>query len=239
MAVTPRVVNITRRRVITDNTPNQFTFDDISNADLSTNYESNAITVSGLIGSAAISVVGGTYSLNGGAQTSASGFVVDGDVVIAGGTSPETNSAQTDVTVIIGTVSDTFSIMTVQEDITPDTFSFTPVLSASFATTYESNTITVTGITSTAPVSLNTSGLSGPVGYSKNGGAYTSAPGVAALGDTFKVRLTTGALTETPYTTTLTIGGTVGAFTVTTTEYIPALNFSIARNSQYVAAIAA
>lgn len=237
--VTPRVVNITRRRVITDNTPNQFTFDDISNADLSTNYESNPITVTGLIGSAAISVVGGTYGMNGGAQTATPGTVVDGDVVVAGGTSPETNSAQTDVTVIIGTVSDTFSIMTVVLDTAPDPFTFVDLTSGSFLTTYESNTITVAGINATALVSIDTSGLSGSVGYSKNGGAYTTAPGNAVLGDTFKVRLTTGLATSGTYSTTLTIGGVSDTYSVTNSAYSPSLNFSIAQNSQYVAAIAA
>lgn len=239
MALIPRVVTITRRRFITDNTPNPFVFDDVINADLSTNYESNPVTIEGLIGSATISVVGGTYSINGGPQVSTPGTVVNGDVIRAGGTSPDVNSAQTDVTVIVGTTSDTFSIMSVEEDVTPDQFVFTDILSGSFLTTYESNTITVSGINATAAVTLNTSGLSGPIGYSKNGGAYTSVPGVAVAGDTFKVRLTTGNTVSATYGTTLTIGGVSDTFSVTTAEYTPALNFSIARNSQYVAAIAA
>lgn len=236
---TPRLVTITRRRVITDNTPNDFTFDDVSNADLSTNYESNPITVAGLIGPATISVVGGSYSINGGSFVMTPGTVVNGDVVIAAGTSPATNSDQTDVTVIIGTVSDTFSIMTVEEDVTPDQFTFVDVAAGSYSTTYESNAITVTGITSTASVTINTTGLSGLVGYSKNGAAYTTSSGTANAGDTFKVRLTTGIAVDTAFTTTLTIGGVSDGFTVITSAYVPALNFSIARNSQYVGALAA
>lgn len=235
----PRVVTITRRRFITDNTPNQFSFDDVSNADLSTNYESNAITVEGLIGTAVISVVGGTYSINGGAFVSTAGTVENDDEVVAAGTSPAVNSDQTDVTVIIGTVSDTFSIMTVEEDVTPDQFVFTDVAAGAYSTTYESNTITVSGITSTAAVSIDTTGLSGSVGYSKNGGAYTTSAGTAIAGDTFKVRLTTGIAIDTAFTTTLTIGGVSDAYTVITAAYVPSLNFSLARNSQYIGALAA
>lgn len=235
----PRVVNIIRRRVITDNTPNQFTFDDVTNADLSTNYESNTITVSGLIGSAAISVLGGQYRLNSGTPTSVAGTVINGDTVSALGTSPDTNSDQTDVTVVIGTVSDTFSIMTVDLDTQPDPFTFTPVLSASLNTTYESNTITVSGLNATAPVTIDTTGLTGAVGYSKNGGPYTTALGTAGNGDTFKVRLTTNNTPDITKTTTLNIGGVTGVFSVKTTAYTPSLNFSNPLNSQYVAAIAA
>lgn len=238
MAV-PRTVTITRRRYITDNTPTAFAFVDVEDADLSTNYESEPVTISGLIGSAAISVVGGTYSINGGSFVSTPGTVVDGDEVVAAGTSPGTNSAQTDVIVTVGTYSDTFSIMTVVADTTPDQFVFTDVVAGSYSTTYESNTITVSGITSTAAVSINTTGLSGLVGYSKNGGAYTTSAGTANDGDTFKVRLTTGVAVDSPYTTTLTIGGVSDGFTVTTSAYVPSLDFSIARNSQYIGAIAA
>jgi hypothetical protein len=139
--------------------------------------------------------------------------------------------------VIIGTVSDTFSIMTVEEDTSPDPFTFTDLSSAAFLTTYESNTITVSGITASAAVTIDTTGLSGSVGYSKNGGAYTTSAGTAVEGDTFKVRLTTGAAISVPYSTTLTIGGVSDTYTVTTNAYSPSLDFTIARNSQYVGAL--
>jgi len=238
MAV-PRTVTITRRRYITDNTPTAFAFTDVEDADLSTNYESDPVTIAGLIGEAVITVVGGTYSINGGAFVSTAGVVENGDEVVASGTSPPTNSDQTDVTVTVGTYSDTFTIATVADDTAPDQFTFVDQGAGDYLTLYESNTITVAGITSSAAVTIDTTGLSGSVGYSKNGAAYTTTPGSAVAGDTFKVRLTTGAAIDTAYTTTLTIGGVSDGFTVTTSAYVPSLDFTIARNSQYVGALAA
>jgi hypothetical protein len=238
MAV-PRTVTITRRRYITDNTPTAFAFTDIEDAALSTNYESDPVTISGLIGEAAISVVGGTYSINGGAFVSTPGTVENGDEIVAAGTSPATNSDETDVTVTVGTYSDTFTIATVEDDTAPDQFTFVDVGAGAYSTLYESNTITVTGITSSAAVSIDTTGLSGSVGYSKNGGAYTTSPGIAVAGDTFKVRLTTGIAIDADFSTTLTIGGVSDTYTVTTAAYVPSLNFSLARNSQYIGALAA
>lgn len=239
MAVIPRVVTITRRRVITNNTPNPFSFEDVINADLSTNYESNTITVSGLIGSAAIAVIGGQYRLNGNDPTSLPGTISNGDTVSAIGTSSGANSQQTDVVVIIGTASDTFTIMTVEADTAPDPFDFPDVPAGLLSTTYVSDTVTITGINSSAAVSINVSGLTGLVGYSKNGGAFTTLPGTAVDGDTFAVRLTTGASITTTYSTTLTIGGVSSTFSVTTQAEVLGLDFSFASNSQYVAVIAA
>ncbi len=97
-------------------------------------------------------------------------------------------------------------------DTTPDAFSFTDVTDADLATVYESNTLTVAGINNSAVVTI-TGGQ-----YSKNGGAYTSSPGTADNGDTFKVRATSSASNSTAVNVVLTIGGVSDTYTVTTED---------------------
>lgn len=96
----------------TDSTPNQFTFNDVSGAILSTVYTSNIITITGIDTASPISIVGGSYSKNGGTYTSGLGTVVNGDTIVVRGTSSGVNSTGVDVTLTVGTVSDTFTITT-------------------------------------------------------------------------------------------------------------------------------
>lgn len=95
-------------------------------------------------------------------------------------------------------------------DTVPDAFAFTDQTGLELSTITESNTITVAGINIPVLVEI----ASGE--YSKNGGAYTSLDGTAALGDTFKVRVTTSGSYLTGVDTTLTIGGVSDTFTATT-----------------------
>jgi hypothetical protein len=97
-------------------------------------------------------------------------------------------------------------------DTTPDAFSFTDVTDADLSTVYESDEVTITGLTAGAVISI--SGADGE--YSKNGGGYTDAPGMIANGDEVKVRLTSSAAPATAVAATLTIGGVSDTFTVTT-----------------------
>jgi len=96
----------------TDTTPDQFTFIDQTNAALSTVYPSNSITVSGINTAGPISIVGGTYAINGGSYTSASGTVNNNDTIIVQQTSSGSYSTTTNATLTIGGVSDTFSVTT-------------------------------------------------------------------------------------------------------------------------------
>lgn len=96
----------------TDTTPSPFTFTDITNATLSTVYTSNTITVSGINSAAAISITGGTYSVNGGSYVSTSGNVNVGDTVSVRVTSSGSNSTGVSATLTIGGVSDTYTVTT-------------------------------------------------------------------------------------------------------------------------------
>ncbi len=95
-----------------DTTPDAFAFTDQFNVATSSTRTSNSITVSGIDAAAAISVTGGEYSINGGAFTSSSGTVSNGDTVRARHTASASNSTTVDTVIDIGGVSDTFSSTT-------------------------------------------------------------------------------------------------------------------------------
>lgn len=92
-------------------------------------------------------------------------------------------------------------------------FAFTPLTGKEVSTVYVSNSILVFGNTIAAAISI--SGGTG-LGYSINGGAYTSASGTVVSGDTVTVRQTSSGSLNTTTTTTLTIDGQSAAFLVTT-----------------------
>ena len=101
-------------------------------------------------------------------------------------------------------------------DSTPDQFSFNDETEGFINHLYASQTtVTVTGITTTAAVSV-----SGDTdcSYSRNSAPYTSSPGEAELGDTFNIRVRSSSSFEEDTNCTLTIGGVSDTFTVTTSS---------------------
>ena len=199
-----------------DTTPDQFTFTDVTGVARSSTSVSNTITVSGLSGggvSTGVSVSGGEYSKNNGAYTSSAGTAVNGDTFKVRHTTSASFSTATNTTLNIGGVTDTYTSTTLAADSTPDGFSFTDVTGVSQSTTQTSNTITISGINTTATVTV-----SGGT-YSKNGGAYTSSAGTAVNGDTFSVRHTSGSDFSISTSTTLTVGGISDTYTSTTAAF--------------------
>ena len=95
-----------------DTTPDAFSFVDQTNVALSTTITSAAITVAGINSPADITVTGGTYSVNGGAFTTAAGTVNNGDTVQARHTSSAAVLTVTNTVVTIGGVADTFTSTT-------------------------------------------------------------------------------------------------------------------------------
>ena len=192
--------------------PDQFTFTDQTDAVLSTVITSNTITVTGITSTSPISITGGTYSINGGPYTSASGTVSNSDTVTVQLTSSGNYSSTTNATLTISGISDTFSVTTqsAPPDMTPDQFTFTDQTGAALSTVITSNTITVSGITSTTPISI-TGGT-----YSINGGPYTSADGTVNPEDAVTVQQTSSESHSTTTDATLTIGGISDTFSVTT-----------------------
>jgi hypothetical protein len=211
-STTTSTATTTTTTTIADSTPNQFTFTDQTNVPLSTVVTSNTITVSGINTAAIISIVGGTYSVNGGAYRSASYIVNNGNTVIVQQTSSASYSTKTDATLNIGGVSDTFSVTTLASpgETPPDQFTFTDITGVKPNTAVTSNAITVSGIDAGVPISI-TGGT-----YSVNDGLFTNENGTVNNGDTVKVRQTSSDDYSTTTEVTLNIGGVTDSFSVTT-----------------------
>jgi hypothetical protein len=103
-----------------DDTPDQFIFTDITDAALNTVYTSNSITVSGINVASAITVSGGTYSINGGAYTASAGTVVNGNTVTVRGTSSASYFTNVHVTLTIGGVNDVYTVRTLADPAVSD-----------------------------------------------------------------------------------------------------------------------
>lgn len=212
-ATASQSLSITIAAAGVDTTPDPFSFTAQADVALSTVITSNSIIIAGINSPAPISVSGGSYSVDGGAFTAVAGTVTNGQSVAVQHTSSATNSTITTTTLTIGGVSGSFTSTTVAAagaDTTPDPFSFTAQTGVALSTVITSNTITVSGINSPAPISV-TGGA-----YSINGGAFTTTAGTVTNGQPVAVQHTSSASNSTGTTTTLTIGGVSGAFTSTT-----------------------
>lgn len=115
-----------------DSTPNAFTFTDVVGSEVSTVNTSNTITVTGIDTTSAISITGGTYSVNGGAYTAVSGSVSNNDTVAVRVTSSASAFTDASAVLTIGGVSDTYTVKSLGADIvtngtfTTDTTGWTP-----------------------------------------------------------------------------------------------------------------
>lgn len=98
-----------------DTTPDPFSFADQTGVALGTAITSAFVTITGIDTVASISVVGGEYSINGGAFTSSAGTVDNGDEVRARHTASDEYLTDTDTVVTIGGVSDTFTSTTMAD----------------------------------------------------------------------------------------------------------------------------
>jgi hypothetical protein len=192
-----------------DSTPDAFTLVAVTNALPKAEVASSAVTVSGINKATAISVVGGTYSIAGGAYTDVAGTVANGQAVTVKVTaSDKTNTAVT-VTLTIGGVNGQFKVTTTP-DTTPDAFTFTAVKDVAPKSVNTSAAITVAGVDVAVPVTI-TNGE-----YAINGGGFTSAAGTVSNGQTVTVRATASDNVVTDVTAALTIGGVTANYKITT-----------------------
>ena len=201
-----------------DTTPTAFSFVDQSGASVNpgTTITSAAVTIGGINSAAVISVsgaAGSSYSINGGAFTSAAGTVNSGDMVQVRHTSSASFSTSTDTILTVGGVSDTFTSTTAAQDTTPSAFSFVDQSGASvdLNTLITSAAVTIMGINDVASISVTNGTYS--IGCT---GTFTSAPGTISNGQTVCVRHTSAATPGTATNTTLTVGGVSDTFTSTT-----------------------
>lgn|GEM_PF-5508421 len=96
-----------------DTTPVPFSFDLVEGASLSTQLESNEITVSGINTATQVSITGGEYSLDDGQHWQSAGTVTNGDTLIVRQTTSDTNNTTKETVLTVGTYSAKFVTKTV------------------------------------------------------------------------------------------------------------------------------
>jgi len=96
-----------------DTTPNAFSFTPQTNLAVSSVVTSNTVTISGINAATAISVSGGSYSINGGAFVTTSGTVSNGNIIAVRLTTAATAGTTSAATLTIGSVTGSFSATTV------------------------------------------------------------------------------------------------------------------------------
>jgi hypothetical protein len=95
-----------------DTTPDAFSFTAVTGVAPTSLQTSNAVTIGGVNAPAASTIVGGSYSVNGGAFTTAAGSFNAGDTIKVQGTASASYSTSAAVTLTVGGVSSTFTIST-------------------------------------------------------------------------------------------------------------------------------
>jgi hypothetical protein len=187
-------------------------------ADPSTTYTSNTITLSGIGANNALSIgPAGTYSKNGGTYTNAPDTVADGDTLSIQLGSSASFHTQVVADLKIGGRPNFFEVTTRGPDTTPDAFSFSPVVGVAFPNSVQtSNTITVSGLEpgyTGTPISISGGQ------YSFDGTTYNSDPGTVQNGQSVTVRLTASSSTDTRTVARLRIGTVTEPFSVTTAPH--------------------
>jgi hypothetical protein len=216
-----------RTRTI-DGTPDPFAFPTVSNAAITTTILSFPVTLVGIetntFTTASVLSDTGLMQINGavGVRTA---NVFSGDELIlirpALTDTPSSYVNPVNVTVVVGGFSTTWTINPVAADTTPNSFSFVGVSSAGIGSVFTSNSITVSGINSTAipaftvPISIGSTTASN-FSYNVNGGVYQNTTGTVKNGDTVSLRVVTPSTYSTGITGILTIGGISTSWALTT-----------------------
>lgn len=220
-----------------DTSADAFDFSDVVDAVAGSLVMSNVVTVSGINQPAEVfsqnqaqgASLQPEVSINGGEWVSGRVFprrtVSNGDRMQLRVTAP---SAKTSIqmSAFIGSTFDLWNVTsgdgsTPPADTTPDAFGFAPVSNAALDSLVESETVTISGINTTVPVTAQ------DLEYSLNGGAYTAAAGQLQSGDRLRVRLRSAATPATGRSGRLIVDSAESAdliaeFSVTTAEPPPA-----------------
>ena len=202
-----------------DNVPDPFAFEPVTGAGLETLLTSNAVTITGINASTAVTVSGGEYSI--GCTTSftaAPGSIQNNQTICLRHESATTFATQTITTLTIGGVSADFVSVTLDDPgpgpiTTPNPFNFEPQDDVLLSTQVTSAPVAITGIEAPADVTVSNGSYS--VGCTE---AFTTGPGLIDNEETVCVRHVSAAACLTAVTTTLTVGGVQGTFTSTTID---------------------
>ncbi|MDP3295213.1 MAG: polysaccharide lyase family 7 protein [Nevskia sp.] len=197
-----------------DTAPNAFGFAALTNVPIGSVQTSEAITISGINAPSPISILGGSYSLNGQPFTNLDGTLGNGDSVRVQQTASPSFSTKTTALLTIGGVAGSWDVTTREIDEAPDTapnaFGFTALTNVPIGSVQTSEAITISGINAPSPISI----LGGS--YSLNGQPFTNLDGTLGNGDSVLVQQLASPSFSTKTTALLTIGGVAGSWDVTT-----------------------
>ena len=201
----PLSSSVTVKVLPPDNEADPFTFDSVSNAELSQSYDSNIVTISGLAEcQEAFASNGAEMSVNGGAFSTATQTVCDGDTVQLRMTSSPNHATKKTTTLTIGVSTGNWNITTKSlGNNVPNDFSFIDVVDAPILSYIESNVVTITGITGDTTVSApsNTD-----FECRVNGGTWTNLPQTMTNGQTIQLRVFTSDSLGELKSTQITVG---------------------------------
>ncbi|GJQ44051.1 MAG: hypothetical protein JETCAE03_35490 [Ignavibacteriaceae bacterium] len=191
-----------------DNTPNQFTFTDVTGAEASTVYTTGQFTVAGIYCDASISITGGQFQIGSAAWRSSATTVANGNLVRIRQTSSANYNDSTIAILNIQGILDTFTVTT-RPDTTPAQFTFTDVTNAHLDSVHTSNTITLSSLDSCYA-------YAGGAEYQVNSGSWVTGYTKVYNNDQIKVRQTSALTYVTTTNVTLNVGGTTDVYSVTT-----------------------
>ncbi|MEN4053649.1 tandem-95 repeat protein [Sulfurimonas sp. NWX79] len=210
--VIPYTVTTMSDPYVADTTPDAFDFGFKRDQAKFTNLKSDIITITGINQATPVSISGGDakFSINGAAFTT-NGNVNNNDTLQVQVTSGDVGT-QTSVIVTVGDVNGTFNVFTIPLDTTPDAFTFTDVVDVNKTATptVDSNTITITGINTDVPISVDGGEMN------VNGVGFTTTATTINPNDTLVLRAVPSDDYETTATVTVTVGNVIGTFNVTT-----------------------
>ncbi|BCE01771.1 FG-GAP-like repeat-containing protein [Marinicellulosiphila megalodicopiae] len=198
--------------IIIDTQIDDLKFSSITDAPLNTLIESNILTISGINEPTNISITGGEYKINANAYSSSNSTVQNGDIIQFRLLTHNVWGKEHISTVIIGSKSFDFIVLTHLQDISPQDFQFTPVNDANTETIYESNTIVVSEITGS--VSINISGGE----YKVNNGNFLSEQSFIENGQSITLRGISSQFYSVTSTIEVVIGDKSATYLITTKQ---------------------
>lgn len=193
-----------------DTTPDTFDFTDQTEVATSEVRTSDSVAVTGMDAGTAISVTGGTYSINGGAFTATPGTIDPNDTLRLQVTSSASVSTAVTVTVTVGTLAVDWSVTTSASGGNEGLVNFTNITDARRAVMLRSGWQIVSGLGGPGAISVDLGE------YQINGNAFTSVAGTVNNGDLIRVRHRASASYGATVTQTLTVAGTGYTFATTT-----------------------
>ncbi|MBJ7541970.1 DUF1566 domain-containing protein [Rhodomicrobium udaipurense] len=194
-------------------TPNAFSFADQTGVAVNSTISSNAVTLSGFVGSQTATCTNCTAIARNGSWggTTVAGFTAGDTIAIRVTSSPNNATAVTAVAHVGGKDSGTWMVTTASLT-GPNAFSFTDVTGATIQVTYSSNAVALSGFTGTLTATCNTC-----TGIARNGVWGISPYAGFTSGDTIAIRQTSSAGAGNTVATQVTVGATTSSnWSVTT-----------------------